>query len=80
MEKVYAQGVENNTTANFIKEIVVPSTLANTNEFSCRIFQITYEIKVTCMTKGFSINPKVHIPITLGTIPLSFDDDFQPKY
>ena len=77
MEKVYAQAVENNTAANFMKELVVPSNLANTNDFFYSIVQISYEIKVTCMTEGWRISPKVHIPITLGTFPLSSDVVFQ---
>lgn len=80
MVKVETQGVEKKTTASFNKQLVIPSNLTNTNVLFSKIIQITYEIRVTCKTKGYRYNPKVYIPITLGSIPLFFDEDFQPMY
>ena len=52
--------------------------LTNTNVMNCKVFQITYELKVTCMTLNGSKSSEVSFPITLGSVPLSFDDTFQP--
>ena len=78
MVKVEAQGVEKRTTVSFVEELVVPSILTSTNEMYCNVFQITYEIKVICKTRGCSECPVVTFPITLGRVPLSFDEAFQP--
>ena len=78
MVKVEAQGVEKRKTASFDVELVVPWTLTNTSDMNCNVFQITYEMKVTCRTKGCSIGPGVIFPITLGGVPLSFDDNMSP--
>lgn len=77
MLKVDAQGVEKRTTVNFNKQLIVPIILTSTNTMNCNVLQITYEIKVTCMTQGCSMSPTVKFPITLGNIPLSFDQTLQ---
>ena len=79
MVKVDAQGVDKKTTANFNKQLVVPLILTSTNTMNCKVFHITYEIKVTCKTQGCSMSPKIKFPITLGSVPLSFDQAFQPN-
>ena len=78
MLKVEAQGVEKRTTVSFVEELVVPPILTSTNEMYCNVFQITYEIKVICKTRGCSECPLVTFPITLGSVPLNFGEALQP--
>lgn len=72
MTKVDAQGVEKKSSANFNAQLIVPSILTSTNAMYCKILQITYQLKVTCKTKGYHTNPEVFLPITLGNVPLYF--------
>lgn len=79
MVTMNAEGVEKRSTANFIKQLVIPSILTNTNATHCKVFKITYELKVICKTPGCTISPKIKFPITLGTVPLAFGGHFQPN-
>ena len=74
MLKVEAQGVEKRTTAHFIKELIVPLILKNTNTMHCDVLQITYELKVTCVIAGRLVDAEVSFPITLGSVPLNFGE------
>lgn len=65
--------------ANFNMELFIPLTLTKTNVLVCNILQIFYAIKISCKTEGFSKNPKVFIPITIGSVPLSLGQTVEPN-
>lgn len=79
MVTMNTEGVGKRATANFIKQLVIPSILTNTNVTHCKVFQITYELKVICKTPGCTISPKIKFTITLGSVPLAFGGPFQPN-
>lgn len=61
-------GVKAGETISFDHSIEIPQALMLTNKHCCNVYQISYELKVTAETKGISVSPEIHIPITLGTV------------
>jgi Arrestin (or S-antigen), N-terminal domain/Arrestin (or S-antigen), C-terminal domain len=61
-------GVKAGETVSFDHAVQIPQTLMLSNKRSCSVYQISYELKVTAETKGISVSPELHIPITLGTV------------
>lgn len=49
-----------------------------TNEFQCKILQITYLIKITAIVDDPHVNAFVTIPITIGSFPLLFKESTPP--
>lgn len=70
------RGAKGGETVTFEEFIEIPQLLMISNNRYCKVFQITYELKLTAETEGLSVSPDIHIPITIGTVALS--DGFQP--
>lgn len=62
--------IENGT---FTKQLLLPEFLPNTNVDLCKTVQISYELIVEAETIGFHCNVIAKVPITIGTVPLKFD-------
>lgn len=67
--KVFTDPVPVLTVQNFEKQIVVPSLPPNIS--NCEIIHVRYELRVKAITSGLSRSPKLKLPITIGTIPLT---------
>lgn len=59
---------------SFTKTLLMPQILPNSNVEFCKTVQISYEVRVRAETAGFSFDVATTIPITIGTVPLKFDD------
>lgn len=62
-------GCAQNNEERYEVNLPIPS-LPPTNMNGCRIIFISYDIKVEAKVSGFSNNPNVEIPITIGNVPL----------
>lgn len=62
-------GVQQNNEERYEINLPIPS-LPPTNMNSCRIIFISYDIKIEAKLSGFTNNPFVEIPITIGNVPL----------
>ena len=67
-------GVKSGTYVKLEETLKVPEMLNPSNETYCKIFQISYVIKVAAMVDDPHQSPIVHIPITIGSFPLIFKD------
>lgn len=52
----------------------VPEMLNPSNDPHCKVFQITYVIKIAAIVDDPHQTPFIHIPITIGSFPLLFKD------
>lgn len=71
VKEVFGVGVLNESTGQVAINLVVPP-IPPTNISSCKVLKVAYELKVLAKVSGAHRNPFVTIPITIGTIPLSF--------
>lgn len=65
-----ARGAKGGESVTFEELIEVPHILMISNNRYCKVFQITYELKVTAETDGMSVSPDIYLPITIGTVAL----------
>lgn len=65
-----AAGVKSGKTVKLEEFLKVPEMLNPSNEEHCRVFQITYVIKVAAIVNDPHQSPFVHIPIVVGSFPL----------
>lgn len=70
IKEVFGVGILNETTGQVAISLVVPP-IPPTNS-SCKVLKVAYELKILAKVFGAHRNPFVIIPITIGTIPLSF--------
>lgn len=76
-----AAGVKSGKSVKLDEFLKVPEMLNPSNEAQCKVFQITYVIKVAAIVDDPHQSPFVHIPITIGSFPLLFKDvQQQPTY
>lgn len=68
-------GVNARNEERYEISLPIPS-IPPTNLGTCRIIQISYDVKVEAKISGLHLNPFVVIPIKIGTIPLQ---NFQPQ-
>lgn len=68
-----SRGAKGGETVNLEEFLEIPQVLMISNNRYCKVFQITYELKFTAETKGVSVSPDIHIPITIGTVGLRDD-------
>ncbi|CRK98606.1 CLUMA_CG012205, isoform A [Clunio marinus] len=74
--EVQGKGAERGEMVTFEQIVEVPPVLMISNNRYCKVFQITYELKVTFVTDGMKVSPEVHIPITIGTVGIT-SNEFQ---
>jgi Arrestin (or S-antigen), C-terminal domain/Arrestin (or S-antigen), N-terminal domain len=72
-----AVGVKSGKSLKLEESLKVPEMLNPSNEAHCKVFQITYVIKVAAIVDDPHTTPFVHIPITIGSFPLLFKDQVQ---
>lgn len=70
-------GVKSGKAVKLEESLKVPEMLNPSNENQCKVFQITYVIKVAAVVDDPHQSPFVHIPITVGSFPLLFKDPQQ---
>lgn len=70
-----SKGAKGGETVSFEEFIEIPHVLMISNNRYCKVFQITYELKVTAETDGISVCPEIYLPITIGTIGLGEDNN-----
>lgn len=68
--KVSTDSVPVLSMKNFEEQLLVPSLPPDI--LNCDVIQVQYELRVKAMTSGLNRSPKVKIPITIGTVPLTF--------
>ncbi|XP_058825941.1 arrestin domain-containing protein 3-like [Topomyia yanbarensis] len=64
-------GVNRLSEASYEQHLLVPPLPPSSR--TCQVLTINYCIEVEGKIRGLAINPKIKIPITLGTIPLSMN-------
>lgn len=57
-------------TGNVTNNLIVP-VVASSNTNCSRIFQVYYNLKITCIVNGCHYNPELSIPITIGNVPFT---------
>ncbi|XP_070498487.1 arrestin domain-containing protein 3-like [Chironomus tepperi] len=58
-------------------ELVVPN-LSTSNDMFCKVVSITYVIQIVAeIDSAFQTNKKVRIPVTIGKVPIRFEDQVQ---
>lgn len=68
-----SDGVKAGETVNIEEFVEIPQVLVISNHRYCKVFRITYELKITAETEGVSVSPEIHIPITIGIVGLTSD-------
>ena len=61
-------------TRRLCKQLTIPP-VAPTNIFQCRVLKVSYEIRVVLIPSGLHRKTSLCLPITIGTIPLEFDEE-----
>ncbi|CRL02416.1 CLUMA_CG015713, isoform A [Clunio marinus] len=69
-----AAGVKSGKSAKLEEFLMVPEMLNPSNEQNCKVFQITYMIKISATVDDPHQTPCIRIPITIGSFPLIFKD------
>lgn len=72
---VTSRGAQRGETVSFEETVEVPLILMTSNSRYCKVYQISYELKITAETEGMSMSPEISIPITIGTV--GFDNSYQ---
>lgn len=70
-----ASGVKSGKCVALEEYLKVPEMLNPSNNENCKIFQITYVIKVSAIVADPHQCASVHIPITVGSFPLIFKNE-----
>lgn len=70
----FTDGIRKTRTATVEKDIVVPLSAESSSLKYSRIIQISYELRVIAELFGLYRNLEIVIPVTIGTIPLIFQD------
>lgn len=63
-------GVPRNDDARFKVSLLIPA-VPPTNTSLCKVVHISYDVKIEAKVPNMHTNPFVIIPITIGTVPLS---------
>lgn len=71
-------GVKSGKCVKLEEYLKVPEMLNPSNELHCKVFQITYVIKISAVVDDPHQAPYIHIPITIGSFPLLLKDPTQP--
>lgn len=68
------KGVESGKYVKIDDHLKVPEMLNPSNDGQCKVFQITYVVKITAIVDDPHENPFVIIPLRIGSFPLLFKD------
>lgn len=71
LDFLQCRGAKAGETVAFEELLQIPPVCVISNNRYCKVFQITYEVRVNAEIGGISVSPKVLIPITIGTVGLS---------
>lgn len=66
--ELQSNAVKAGERVSFEELIKIPKTIPITNHQCCRVFKVSYELKITARTNGINSSPEIHIPITVGVI------------
>lgn len=66
ISELHSNGAKAGERVSFEELIKIPRTIPITNHRCCRIFKVSYELKLTARTLGINSSPEIHIPITIG--------------
>lgn len=69
-----AEGIDALQSGRFCMQLTVPP-VAPTNIFQCRVLTVSYEVRVILIPSGLHRKTFLCLPITIGTIPLEFDEE-----
>lgn len=78
VSKKKGEGVTRNCKKQFTFDLHVPATPPTCFDL-CRIIQIAYQVEVETKVKGWHINERVHMPVTIGNVPLTRQLQQQPR-
>lgn len=78
VSKKQGEGVTRNSKKQYVFELPVPATPPTCFDL-CRIIQIAYQVVVETKVKGWHINERVHLPVTIGNVPLNKQLTQQPR-
>nr|XP_019557332.2 arrestin domain-containing protein 3-like [Aedes albopictus] len=67
--QVRCAGVQRQNKGSFVQHLLIPP-LPPTSK-TCQVLTVNYMVEVEGRISGPAINPKIHLPIMLGTIPLT---------
>ncbi|CAG9797198.1 unnamed protein product [Chironomus riparius] len=51
--------------------------VVNSNDKFCQVITVTYSIEVEAESTGLHTNHKIRLPITIGTVPLTFNNQYE---
>lgn len=63
-------GVQKRNKGKFDQKLLIPA-VPPSNLHYCRVLNVSYEIHVTAKIAGLHQNPRIKLPIIIGTVPLS---------
>lgn len=66
--EIEGRGANAGADIKFDESILVPHDLSLSSDRTCKVFQITYELKLIAKANGLSLSPTLKIPITIGSI------------
>jgi hypothetical protein len=75
MVSICTEGVGEAKSKTIEKMLVIPGIMLSSNERYCRVVQVFYVVKVEAISSGCHNNPELTIPITIGTVPLNFNNN-----
>ncbi|XP_030559141.1 arrestin domain-containing protein 3-like [Drosophila novamexicana] len=78
VSKQQGEGVTRNCKKQFTFDLLVPATPPTCFDL-CRIIQIAYQVAVETKVKSWHINERVHMPVTIGNVPLTRQLTQQPR-
>lgn len=67
MIELDARGAINGENVNFDVIIELPASIPISNQKFCKVYQISYELKLVAETEGLSVSPHIIVPITIGS-------------
>lgn len=71
--EVRGRGAKGGETVKFEQPIEIPHVLMMSNNRYCKVFTITYELRLTAETEGLSTSTDIYMPITIGSVALKED-------
>lgn len=70
------EGVKAESSKTIQAGINIPRVM-NSNDKFCQVIIVTYYIEVEAEASGMHMNHKIKLPITIGTVPLTFDTQYE---
>jgi len=70
------EGVSANSSKIIQASLKIPKVMTSNEKF-CQVIIIKYLIEIEAEASGMRSNAKVRLPITIGTVPLQFENQFE---